>query len=255
MKLKMEKADDASATTSDKGKIPSDTLVPPEETEQKEDVETLRKVIKLNDNKDEKKTENKEQLEVKKDTENNEGELLEDVDDNVEEAEEQETTAPASSREELEQKRAILQRIKDFDFQIKKNQQDIGAIGEKITALSKDLDDLVSLYEIVSEQMNPFVGLSKVTKKRLESLENITKELDSLKEKLSTLETGGAIQSVQKAQVEMIEPSFEMDLSDQDINRIIELSFSELTPEATVEDTIDNAIDVFIENLKAGNVN
>ncbi|MDG6219053.1 MAG: flagella accessory protein C [Candidatus Thermoplasmatota archaeon] len=255
MKLKMEKADDASATTSDKGKKPSDTLVPPEETEQKEDVETLRKVIKLNDNEDEKKTEEKQELEPKKDAESNESDLLDGVDDLAEDAGEQATNSPTSSREELEQKRAILQRIKDFDFQIKKNQQDIGSIGEKITALSKDLDDLVSLYEIVSEQMNPFVGLSKVTKKRLESLENINNEINSLKEKLSTLESGGAIQTVQKSKVEMIEPSFEMDLSDQDINRIIELSFSELTPEATVEDTIDNAIDVFIENLKAGNVN
>lgn len=251
----MGKADDASAATPDKEEKPSEEPVSNVENEQKEDVETLRKVIKLSDNEDEKKEEGMEPVNEKKDDENKEDDSLNGIDDLVEEADDQGTTAPASSREELEQKRAILQRIKDFDFQIKKNQQDIGAVGEKITALSKDLDDLVSLYEIVSEQMNPFVGLSKVTKKRLESLENITKEIDSLKEKLTFLETGGTIQTVQKAQVEPIQPSFEMDLSDQDINRIIELSFSELTPEATVEDTIDNAIDVFIENLKAGNVN
>ena len=56
-------------------------------------------------------------------------------------------------------------------------------------SLSKDLDDLVSLYEIVSEQMNPFVGLSKVTKKRLDALENITTEVDALKNKMGDIET------------------------------------------------------------------
>ncbi|MBS3778395.1 MAG: hypothetical protein KGY50_03775, partial [Candidatus Thermoplasmatota archaeon] len=149
----------------------------------------------------------------------------------------------------------ILQRIKDFDFQIKKNQQDINAVGEKITALSKDLDDLVSLYEIVSEQMNPFVGLSKVTKKRLESLENITREVDTLKEKLSTIESGGAIQTMQQEQSSTVEPSFELDLSDQEMDQIIEMSFSEITPDSSVNNPIDDAIDVFIENLKAGKIN
>lgn len=251
----MGKSDNTSAEATDKEEKASDTPVSPAENEQKEDVESLRKVIKLNENDDASKSEEKKPEEPKKDAENNEEDMLDGVDDLVEEAEDQGTTAPASSREELEQKRAILQRIKDFDFQIKKNQQDINSVGEKITALSKDLDDLVSLYEIVSEQMNPFVGLSKVTRKRLESLENITKEVDTLKEKLSTIESGAGIQTVQKSQVETIEPNFEMDLSDQDINRIIELSFSELAPEATVENKIDTAIDVFIENLKAGNVN
>jgi flagellar protein FlaC len=93
-----------------------------------------------------------------------------------------------SAREELEQRRTILQNLKDFDFQIKKNQEDITNLSEKVESLSKDLDDLVSLYEIVSEQMNPFVGLSKVTKKRLDALENITKELDTIKGKMGDIE-------------------------------------------------------------------
>lgn len=37
--------------------------------------------------------------------------------------------------------------------------------------------------------MNPFVGLSKVTKKRLDALENITTEVDSMKTKLKDIET------------------------------------------------------------------
>ena len=37
--------------------------------------------------------------------------------------------------------------------------------------------------------MNPFVGLSKVTKKRLDSLENFTKEVETIKEHVSDLES------------------------------------------------------------------
>ncbi len=97
-------------------------------------------------------------------------------------------TATTSSREDLEMKRTILQNMKDFDFQIKKNQEDVTKVTEKLDSLSKDLDDLVSLYEIVSEQMNPFVGLSKVTKKRIEALETFTKEIDELKTRIGELE-------------------------------------------------------------------
>lgn len=45
--------------------------------------------------------------------------------------------------------------------------------------------------------MNPFVGLSKVTKKRLDALENITKEVDTIKSRVgdleSSIEKGGGI--------------------------------------------------------------
>ncbi|MCX6662815.1 MAG: hypothetical protein NTZ75_01040 [Euryarchaeota archaeon] len=94
-----------------------------------------------------------------------------------------------AAREDLEQRRTILQNMKDFDFQIKKNQEDVTNLLEKVENLSKDLDDLVSLYEIVSEQMNPFVGLSKVTKKRIDALENFTKEVDSVKIRMGELES------------------------------------------------------------------
>jgi hypothetical protein len=111
-----------------------------------------------------------------------------------------------AAREDLEQRRTILQNMKDFDFQIKKNQEDVTNLLEKVENLSKDLDDLVSLYEIVSEQMNPFVGLSKVTKKRIDALENFTKEVDSVKIRIGELEsviekngfsTGGDISSTE----------------------------------------------------------
>ena len=126
-----------------------------------------------------------------------------------------------AAREDLEQRRTILQNMKDFDFQIKKNQEDVTKLLEKVENLSKDLDDLVSLYEIVSEQMNPFVGLSKVTKKRIDALENFTKEVDSVKIRMGELEsviekngfsTGGAITPT------AVKPSFEVKKTGPDMS-------------------------------------
>jgi len=203
----------------------------------KSDVDSLRKVIKLS-------PEAAETEEQKPETQD---EALKEGDSLDEEG--------STSRETLEQKRALLQNIKDFDFQIKKNQQDIDGITNKLGSLSKDLDDLVSLYEIVSEQMNPFVGLSKVTKKRLDALENFTKEMDLLNVRLGDLESF-AVQAGAKLErhgQEQTMPITKMsgELSDNDLDTIIEQSLMALS----VDQKIDVAIDEFIESLKGGNVN
>ena len=155
------------------------------------------------------------------------------------------------SRENLEQRRAILQSIKDFDFQIKKNSEEITTINKKLDSVTKDLDDLVSLYEIVSEQMNPFVGLSKVTKKRIEALENFTKDIEELKNRMNDIEafaenTGinlhGLLDgtNLRKGSKDNTE-----DLSTDDMDIIIEKTLSEVT----VDERIDAVINEFLDGL------
>lgn len=150
--------------------------------------------------------------------------------------------------------------------------------------MSKDLDDLVSLYEIVSEQMNPFVGLSKVTKKRLDALENFTREIDTLKERTAELESyaertgvtlkdfslkkkNDEIDSLEKPKLEESENVVEDDVStieenkdelainaevdwsrfsDKELDSIIEQTLGGISAESRV----DMIIDEFIENLK-----
>jgi len=225
-----------------------------EEKPEKEDVEKLRKVIKVNDN-------NNDQEKQTEDT----------------------TDTDMDTREGLEQKRAILQSIKDFDFQIKKNQEEITDLNQKLDSVSKDLDDLVSLYEIVSEQMNPFVGLSKVTKKRLDSLENFTHEIDTLKERTAELESfaerSGAkikrmsegdkkVQTVDTHEIleekndnektDEVQITTEIEskpldnttwnnLPDNELDKIIEMA---LGTTVALDNKIDTIIDNFIENLK-----
>ena len=151
----------------------------------------------------------------------------------------------------LELKREILQRIKDFDFQIKKNHEEIENLNQRLVSVTKDLDDLVSLYEIVSEQMNPFVGLSSVTKKRIEALENYTTEIESVKQRLSELEAFaeryGAKLKKPKVKQEKIQ-EIEIKLSDEEIDEIIEETFEELS----IYPEVDEIIDIFLENIKTG---
>ena len=313
IKLKMGKTVDAPDEKVTKEKKEGQVQTAPETQELNdnsetvvEDVESLRTVIKLDENGG--GSEVGEKSEEKKGEKPDEDIDLDDVGDLVEESEETGDTASASSREALEQKRALLQRIKDFDLQIKKNQQDINDVSDKMNAISKDLDDLVSLYEIVSEQMNPFVGLSKVTKKRLESFETIHKELGEIKEKISIIESGGNFDlsdveptdeldseinptlepvtpeteleaEISEEQTESeLEPEtlekeeqtapeidsiyetiqidsdhgidslYDFDLTDDDVNQILEMSFSKIPS----ENQVDRVIDEYIESLKAG---
>jgi len=224
--------------------------IPPEETEKveetKKDPEELRKVIKL-DSKEE------------KDGEKKDDKIKEDVSED-----------DSKDRKSLEQKRAILQNIKDFDFQIKKNQQEITNLNKKIGSVTKDLDDLVSLYEIVSEQMNPFVGLSKVTKKRIDALENFMSDIDNLKNRVGDLEsfaertTGNfdELKNLKDSQKEFLQKAKKMGpdkfaqgnkqsggLSDEDIDMIIEKSFKELN----LDKKIDEIIDEFVDNIENEN--
>jgi len=158
----------------------------------KEDPENLRTVIKVGSSEGENDAESQKPKEKK----------VEPIENDSE----------PTTRDSLEQKRAILQSIKDFDFQIKKNQEDLTSLNKKIDNVTKDLDDLVSLYEIVSEQMNPFVGLSKVTKKRIDALENFTKEIELLKERTGELES-----FVERSGVKLKKPNIE-ELSDKKEN-------------------------------------
>ena len=194
------------------------------------DVNSLRKVIKV-DSTGEAETEN-----VKPEAEKNE---------------EFDTSDLSLTKEGLEQKRAILQSIKDFDFQIKKNQEEITGINQKLDGLSKDLDDLVSLYEIVSEQMNPFVGLSKVTKKRLDALEAFAKqsgliseedgEVEFFREEAETETASEDMQSEYPDKENML-----MSSDDVDLDKILEKALGALF----ADNKIDMMIDEFIENLK-----
>lgn len=245
---------------------PTETTPNIEEAEVKEpadtktDVESLRRVIKLESSEETESEEKKsETSDEKKEETPKEDDKSDDSGDVAGPDEAAEATTGTTTRESLEQKRAILQSIKDFDFQIKKNQEEIGGLNQKLDSLSKDLDDLVSLYEIVSEQMNPFVGLSKVTKKRIDALENFTKEIESLKTRVGDLEsfaeqTGVKIEDFRERGEQQSTPTVDShtkkykseEIPDVDLEKIVEKALDVLSS----DDKVDLEIDKFIESLK-----
>jgi len=115
--------------------------------------------------------------------------------------------------------------------------------------------------------MNPFVGLSKVTKKRIEALENFTKEVEELKTRINdlelTLEKNGiainnTIDNIEKQIptstyennkniiIEKTTSNENIDLTNEDINKIIDTSLETLL----IDQKIDNIIEEFIEEIK-----
>jgi len=113
--------------------------------------------------------------------------------------------------------------------------------------------------------MNPFVGLSKVTKTRLDALENFIKEIDLLKERTAELESfaersGAKLKGLGKQEVHAktidtdtilgrantVDTNTLRKLSDGDLDKIIEKSLDVLS----LDDRIDTAIDEFVESLK-----
>ncbi|OGS40171.1 MAG: hypothetical protein A3K77_03580 [Euryarchaeota archaeon RBG_13_31_8] len=205
---------------------PNKAIKKPEE--KKVDTEELRKVIKIGE---QNKVDNIQKSEKNEELKKN---LIDGMD------------LESSSRDALEQKRAILQSIKDFDFLIKKNSEEISSLNKKIESITKDLDDLVSLYEIVSEQMNPFVGLSKVTKKRLDTLENFSKEIEDIKTRMGDIEIFVEKNGSSLGPIKLKEIENDTDLSSEDLDMIIEKSFSSIN----FDQKIDELIEEFIENLK-----
>jgi flagellar protein FlaC len=260
MELRMGKEEEnktEDAQTTDDGELTLAQLRKKSKNEQQEnveDVKNLRKVIKLNAPDEQTSEEQQEpptEIKIKREepqeaTDEQEPKKVQadkkPVEKENHESNKQEPLPNQDSKDSLDQKRLILQSIKDFDFQIKKNQSDIEKTKQKIDSLAKDLDDLISLYEIVSEQMNPFVGLSKVTKKRLDSLENITSEINDIYRRIENLENSNLL-TVNKTQ----EVGFQttQEIQDDDLNEILEISLNEIL----INEKIDNAIDRYIENL------
>ncbi|KAA0009052.1 MAG: hypothetical protein FE037_02420 [Thermoplasmata archaeon] len=149
----------------------------------------------------------------------------------------QETTTPAVQTPLMDKQLAKL------ETEIAKNREMIKNLEEKVETINKDLDDLVSLYEIVSEQMNPFVGLSKVTRKRLEALEKLTEEFDKIKSRLDDLEI--LVGKVPASGAVKTEGSTEARYTEE-IDKMMDTSISALV----IESEIETFIDKFLEEVR-----
>ena len=90
--------------------------------------------------------------------------------------------------------------------------------------------------------MNPFVGLSKVTKQRLEALENFTSEIQTLKERLEELEYSiGKTPPPQSENVSKMEDTSAVEEKvSPDADTVVEKALEVVTFEEKLDDVIDN---------------
>jgi len=58
--------------------------------------------------------------------------------------------------------------------------RELGDLREELSKLDDSLKDMMALYEIVSAQINPFVGSSKVTSLSIERLDEMEKRIEEL---------------------------------------------------------------------------
>lgn len=155
-------------------------------------------------------------------------------------------------KKQLKEKKEYLKQIKEFDFRINENKKQLEELTEQLNSVTGNLDDLVSLYEIVSEQMNPFVGLSRVTKKRIDALENYSKEIENLKTKMmqieSDLEQGKLTKDPKKEmKLSMDSSPLEKTLDESIKNE----SFSPPSPQhfSITEDQLEHIVDEAIDTI------
>lgn len=148
---------------------------------------------------------------------------------------------PESNEESYDDEKNLSQIVRRNEILTKE-------LEKKVASLSEDVDDLISLYEIVSIEMNPFVGLSKITRGRLDALDHIDKEFESLKARLEELEASIASGTgvVNQKNIYVAE---ELDLN-INIDDIVEDALEYITE----KNIIDDIIDEFIDGLQTRNV-
>ena len=61
-------------------------------------------------------------------------------------------------------------------------------IKNRITQVDTKLIDMLSLYEVVANQVNPFVGLSKVTTANIEKLERLQQQSETMENEMISME-------------------------------------------------------------------
>ncbi len=104
-----------------------------------------------------------------------------DLEAGVGEEREAETTEITEIAERLN---AIDNEIPRIDIAVNTVKKDIAEIRSELGKLDENLRDMMMLYEVVSNQINPFIGISKVTATSMEKLERLERDTDRNKESL-----------------------------------------------------------------------
>ena len=62
------------------------------------------------------------------------------------------------------------------------------SLRENIDRINENFQDIMALYEVVSNQINPFIGVSKITATSMEKLEKLEHETEILRKRIDELQ-------------------------------------------------------------------
>ncbi|ENN95835.1 flagella accessory C family protein [Methanocaldococcus villosus KIN24-T80] len=94
----------------------------------------------------------------------------------------------------METSENLMAKVSDLESRLPRLESSINALRKEnemlrieIEKINESLQDIMSLYEVVSNQINPFIGVSKITATSLEKLERLEADYKKLKKTLEEL--------------------------------------------------------------------
>ncbi|CAB3288801.1 Putative flagella-related protein C [Methanocaldococcus lauensis] len=81
----------------------------------------------------------------------------------------------------------IESKLPKFESSINNLRKENENIRVELDKINESLQDIMALYEVVSNQINPFIGVSKITATSLEKLERLESEYKRLKKTIDEL--------------------------------------------------------------------
>ncbi|HIP15626.1 MAG TPA: flagellar protein C [Methanothermococcus okinawensis] len=95
----------------------------------------------------------------------------------------------AAANEELLAKIEELEsKFPKIEMMITNLRKENETLRESIDKINENFQDIMALYEVVSNQINPFIGISKITAASMEKLEKLEYETKILRKKIDELQ-------------------------------------------------------------------
>ncbi len=80
----------------------------------------------------------------------------------------------------MERLNEIDNRLPRIDISVNNLKKELNELRNEISRIDGNIQDIMMLYEVVSSQVNPFIGISKVTAVSMEKLERLEKTVEKL---------------------------------------------------------------------------
>jgi|Deesub1362A_J573_1020465.scaffolds.fasta_scaffold00191_22 flagellar protein FlaC len=87
----------------------------------------------------------------------------------------------------IERLNEIDNRLPRLDIALNNLKKEINEIRNEMSRMDGNIQDIMMLYEVVSSQVNPFIGISKVTAVSMEKLERLEKNFERLSSMMDDL--------------------------------------------------------------------